>query len=57
MRKEQTYREYVTDSLYYHAKNKALGVRYSEFMKRKPPISKAKAEDIAKDIMSRLKEE
>lgn len=55
-RREETYRFYVADTLYYQAQNKALTLRYAEVLKQmETPVdtTPVNGDEIAIEIMTK----
>lgn len=50
---EMKFRVYVSDSLYFIPRNKALGVKYSELLKTKK-VSQQTGDQIAEGVIRRL---
>ena len=54
MKRETAFRLYVSDSLYYSARNQMLVNRYSEMIvKKKAKIDNRSGEEIAADVIKR----
>lgn len=52
--KEQTFRTYISDTLYYHERQMALTVRYGELLNNGPKADNRSGDEIAKDVITRL---
>ena len=53
--RDETYRYYIADSLYYQARGKALTLRYDELLKRiyEPQEPEPSGDEIVQDIMTK----
>ena len=52
--KEQTFRTYISDTLYYHEHQMALTVRYGELLNSGTKVDNRSGDEIAKDVITRL---
>lgn len=52
-RREESYRVYVTDSLYYSGQNKTVSKRYIDLVNAKP-VEHRSADDIIDDVVHRV---
>ena len=51
--RDEAYRIYVTDSLYYMKRNEVLGIRFFDLIDKKKVIDNRSGDEIALDIISR----
>jgi hypothetical protein len=52
---EVAYKMYITDSIYYYNQQKALNVRYYDIIHQSQKVDERTGDEIALDIITRLK--
>lgn len=52
--KEQTFRTYISDTLYYHERHMALTVKYGELLNNGSKADNRSGDEIAEDVITRL---
>lgn len=52
--KEHAFRTYVSDTLYYHERQMALTVKYSELLNSGYKVDNRDGDEIAQDVITRL---